>query len=214
VRVLVTAGGTREPIDPVRFLGNRSSGKMGFAIAEAAAARGADVVLIAAPSNLATPIGVERVDVTTALEMHGAVFDRVEQAEVVIKAAAVADFRPHEAAHSKLKKDAGVPTIQPVRNPDILAELGARRDGGSRPVLVGFAAETDDVEANGRAKLARKGADLLVVNDVSATDAGFEVDTNRVIVLDRDGGRIEVPLSSKHEVAGAVLDAVVARLGD
>lgn len=213
-RVLVTAGGTREPIDPVRFLGNRSSGKMGFALAEVAARRGAEVVLVAAPSTLPTPEGVERVDVTTALEMHDAVFARLDEVDVVVKAAAVADFRPDTAATSKLKKDAGAPKVVLVPNPDILAELGEQRDpDATRPVLVGFAAETDDVEAAGLAKLKRKGADLLVVNDVSGDDAGFEVDTNRAILLDRDGGRVEVPLSSKAEVAEVVLDAVVARLG-
>ena len=212
-RVLVTAGGTREPIDPVRYLGNRSSGKMGFALAEVAAARGAEVVLVAAPTSLPTPPGVQRVDVVTAQEMYDAVLARIDAVDVVVKAAAVADFRPGTSAPSKLKKDAGVPVIELVRNPDILAELGARREEGQRkPVLVGFAAETDDVEAAGRDKLVRKRADLLVVNDVSEDDAGFEVDTNRAILLDREGGRVEVPLSSKAEVAGVVLDAVVARL--
>jgi phosphopantothenoylcysteine decarboxylase / phosphopantothenate---cysteine ligase len=210
--VLVTAGGTREPIDPVRFLGNRSSGRMGFAIAAAAARRGATVHLVAAPSELATPSDVTRHDVTTARDMYTAVFDLLDGVDVVVKAAAVADFRPAAAATSKLKKDAGVPTITLEPNPDILAELGARRDGGDRPLLVGFAAETDDVEANGRAKLERKQADLLVVNDGSGDDAGFEVDTNRVLVLARDGGRVEVPLSSKAEVADRLLDEVVARL--
>jgi phosphopantothenoylcysteine decarboxylase / phosphopantothenate---cysteine ligase len=211
--VVVTAGGTREPIDPVRFLGNRSTGKMGFAVAAAAAARGAQVHLVAAPTSLPTPTGVTRHDVTTAVEMHAAVLELVDRADVVVKAAAVADFRPASTATSKLKKDAGVPTIELVRNPDILAELGARREGASRPLLVGFAAETDDVEANGRAKLARKQADLLVVNDVSADDAGFAVDTNRVLILGRDDRRVEVDLASKAEVADRILDEVVARLG-
>jgi phosphopantothenoylcysteine decarboxylase / phosphopantothenate---cysteine ligase len=210
--VVVTAGGTREPIDPVRFLGNRSTGKMGFAVAAAAAARGAEVHLVAAPTSLPTPAGVTRHEVTTALDMHAAVLDLVDRADVVVKAAAVADFRPAEAATSKLKKDAGVPAIELVRNPDILAELGARRAGAARPLLIGFAAETDDVEAHGRAKLARKQADLLVVNDVSAHDAGFAVDTNRVVILGRDGSRVEVALASKAEVAARILDAVVARL--
>jgi phosphopantothenoylcysteine decarboxylase/phosphopantothenate--cysteine ligase len=210
--VVVTAGGTREPIDPVRYLGNRSSGKMGFALAAEAARRGADVHLVAAPTHLATPPGVTRHDVTTALELRDAVLALVDDADVVVKAAAVADFRPVSAATSKLKKDAGVPTIELAANPDVLAELGARRDGATHPVLVGFAAETDDVEEHGRAKLARKGADLLVVNDVAAPDAGFEVDTNRVVLLDRDGGRVEVPLTTKTEVASRVLDAVVSRL--
>jgi phosphopantothenoylcysteine decarboxylase / phosphopantothenate---cysteine ligase len=210
--VVVTAGGTREPIDPVRFLGNRSTGKMGFAVAAAAAARGAQVHLVAAPTSLPTPPGVTRHDVTTAVEMRAAVLDLVDRADVVVKAAAVADFRPATAATSKLKKDAGVPAIELVRNPDILAELGARREGASRPLLVGFAAETDDVEANGRAKLARKQADLLVVNDVSADDAGFAVDTNRVLILGRDDARVEVELATKADVAGRILDEVVARL--
>ncbi len=214
-RVLVTAAGTREPIDPVRFLGNRSSGKMGFAIAAAAAQRGATVELVTGPSSLATPPGVRRTDITTALEMRAAVLASVDAAsdlDVVVKAAAVADFRPRSASGSKLKKDAGVPTIELVANPDILAELGARPREAGRPLLVGFAAETDDVEANGRDKLRRKGADLLVVNDVSGADAGFDVDTNRVVILGRDGDRTEVGLATKSEVAHRILDLVVARL--
>jgi phosphopantothenoylcysteine decarboxylase / phosphopantothenate---cysteine ligase len=210
--VLVTAAGTREPIDPVRFLGNRSTGKMGFAVAAAAAARGAEVLLIAGPTSLPTPPGVDRRDVTTALDMHAAVFELVDQVDVVVKAAAVADFRPAVTHDSKLKKDAGVPAIELTRNPDILAELGARREGGGRPLLVGFAAETDDVEANGRAKLERKHADLLVVNDVGGSDTGFAVDTNAVIILGRDGARVDVPLSSKAQVADHILDEVVDRL--
>jgi phosphopantothenoylcysteine decarboxylase/phosphopantothenate--cysteine ligase len=213
--VVVTAGGTREPIDPVRFLGNRSSGKMGFAIARVAARRGATVHLVAAPTHLATPDGVHRHDVTTALEMRKAVVDLATGADVVVKAAAVADFRPVAAAEHKLKKDAGVPKIELERNPDILAELGQQRaaSGAARPLLVGFAAETRDAERHGRAKLESKQADLLVVNDVSAGDAGFEVDTNQVVVLGRDGSRTEVPLTSKDAVAGRLLDEVVARLG-
>ncbi|MFP4635411.1 MAG: bifunctional phosphopantothenoylcysteine decarboxylase/phosphopantothenate--cysteine ligase CoaBC [Nitriliruptoraceae bacterium] len=211
-RVIVTAGGTREPLDPVRYLGNRSSGRMGYALAAAAARRGAQVVLVSAPTALDTPAGVERVDVTTALEMRDAVLARVDGADLVIKAAAVADFRPDRAAATKLKKDPHDPDAAPsltlVRNPDILAELGAARGDGRRPVLVGFAAETDEVEANARAKLERKGADLLVVNDVSSADAGFEVDTNRVVLLDRDGGRYELELASKPQIADGILDAV------
>lgn len=213
--VVVTAGGTREPIDPVRFLGNRSSGRMGFAVAAEAARRGATVHLIAAPASLPTPPGVDRRDVVTALEMRDAVRALVPAADVIIKAAAVADFRPGTAAISKLKKEAGAPVIELVANPDILAELGQERVESAtpaRPVLVGFAAETDDVEANGRAKLERKGADLLVVNDVGDPRAGFEVDTNQVVILDRDGARTEVALTSKAEVARRVIDAVVARI--
>jgi phosphopantothenoylcysteine decarboxylase / phosphopantothenate---cysteine ligase len=210
--VVVTAGGTREPIDPVRFLGNRSSGKMGFAVAAAAARRGARVHLVTGPVSLPTPAGVTRHDVTTTLEMHKVVLDLATDAHVVVKAAAVADFRPATVSPSKLKKAAGVPVVELERNPDILVDLVERRGSARSPMLVGFAAETDDVEAQGRAKLERKGADLLVVNDVSGQDAGFAVDTNRVVVLDRDGGRLDVPLASKAAVAGRILDEIVARL--
>ncbi len=217
-RVLVTAGGTREPIDAVRYLGNRSSGRMGFALAEVAAARGAQVELVAAPTELATPPGVTRHDVTTARQLHAqvlALLDAEDAAplDVVIKAAAVVDFRPAEVAERKLKKEQGPPQIRLVPNPDVLAELGARARTAARfPLLVGFAAETDDVEANGRAKLAAKGAHLLVVNDVGAADAGFEVATNRVVILHRDGGRTEVALAAKHTVAGRILDVVADAL--
>ena len=210
--VVVTAGGTRESIDPVRFLGNRSSGKMGFAVAEQAARRGAKVHLVAGPVSLATPPGVVRHDVTTTLDMHETVLGLVDEADVVIKAAAVADFRPAKVSTSKLKKAAGVPVIELERNPDILVDVVERRGSAARPLVVGFAAETDDVEAEGRAKLERKGADLLVVNDVSGDDAGFAVDTNRVVVLARDGGRVEVALASKREVADRILDEVGPRL--
>jgi phosphopantothenoylcysteine decarboxylase / phosphopantothenate---cysteine ligase len=213
--VVVTAGGTREPIDPVRYLGNRSTGKMGFAVAAAAAARGATVHLVAANAHLATPAGVARHDVTTALELRDAVLDLVDGADVVVKAAAVADFRPTDVATSKIKKADGVPTVELTRNPDVLAELGERRRGSAdptRPLLVGFAAETDDPETHGWDKLRRKGADLLVVNDVSRPDAGFATDTNDVVILSTDGSRTTVPLASKAEVAERILDAVVGRL--
>jgi phosphopantothenoylcysteine decarboxylase / phosphopantothenate---cysteine ligase len=208
--MLVTAGGTREPIDPVRYLGNRSSGRMGFALAEAAAARGAEVLLVAAPTELATPPGVTGSTSPPRTSCTPPCWSGSPLCDVVIKAAAVADFRPETAATSKLKKEAGAPTITLVPNPDVLAELGRQRGRATTPVLVGFAAETDDVEANGRAKLAAKGADLLVVNDVSSSDAGFEVATNRVVVLDRDGGRDAVPLGTKRAVADRILDRVVA----
>ena len=211
-RVLITAGGTREPLDPVRYLGNRSSGRMGFALAAVAAERGAEVELIAAPTELATPPGVTRTDVVTARDMHTAVMARRSAVDVIVKAAAVADFRPEQAAPGKLKKDRGAPAVTLVANPDILAELGTARGADPRPVLVGFAAETDAVEEHARAKLAAKGADLLVVNDVSATDAGFEVEDNRVLLLDRRGGRAEVALASKRTVAERILDAVVVWL--
>jgi len=212
--VVVTAGGTREAIDPVRFLGNRSTGKMGFAIAAAAAARGATVQLVAAPTPLSTPPGVTRHDVVSTRDMHEAVMGLAVAADVVVKAAAVADFRPTTTATSKIKKAGGPPTIELTANPDILADLGARRraDGTGPAVLVGFAAETDDVEDNGRAKLERKGCDLLVVNDVSRSDAGFAVDTNQVVILAADGTRVDLPLATKREVANRLLDEVVKRL--
>jgi phosphopantothenoylcysteine decarboxylase / phosphopantothenate---cysteine ligase len=210
--VVVTAGGTREPIDPVRFLGNRSSGRMGFAMAAAAVRRGAKVHLVAGPTPLPTPAGAERHDVTTAIDMRDAVTGLRDDADVIVKAAAVADFRPADPADRKLKKTAGVPSIELVPNPDVLAELGAWRDDRTRPVLVGFAAETDDVHRHAAEKFARKRADLLVVNDVSRHDAGFGVDTNAVTILGADGSREDVALATKAAVADRILDAVVARL--
>jgi len=205
--VLVTAGGTREPIDPVRFIGNRSSGKQGHAVAEAAAARGASVTLVTA-APLPVPAGVERVPVETAAELADATLARAADADVVVMAAAVADFTPVEVAPSKLKKSEGVPTIQLRPTLDVLAELGTRRRPGQ--TLVGFAAETEDVRGNAEQKLRSKGVDLIVVNDVSAPRTGFEHDTNEVVVLGADGSERHVPLSDKRTVAHAVLDAVVA----
>jgi phosphopantothenoylcysteine decarboxylase/phosphopantothenate--cysteine ligase len=209
--VLVTAGGTREPIDPVRFIANRSSGKQGHAVAAAARRRGARVTLVTTAS-VGTPAGVDVVAVETAEEMRQAVADRSGAADVVVMAAAVADFRPVTVAGDKLKKTAGVPEIRLEPTVDILAELGASR----RPhqTLVGFAAETTEVAAHAQAKLAAKGADLLVANDVSAPQVGFEHDTNAVVIYAAHGPSIDVPLSSKDQVANAVLDAVLAhRLG-
>src|SRR5690606_12672026 len=177
VRVLVTAGGTREPIDPVRFIGNRSSGKQGHAIAEEAAARGASVTLVTT-TDLAVPAGIERVRVDTAAEMHRAVAAVAPSAGVVVMAAAVADFTPVSVAPGKLKKRDGVPAVELVPTVDILAALGAAKPAGQ--VLIGFAAETADVAANAADKLRAKNADLLVANDVGAPSVGFEHDTNEV----------------------------------
>jgi phosphopantothenoylcysteine decarboxylase/phosphopantothenate--cysteine ligase len=207
--VLVTAGGTREPVDPVRFIGNRSSGKQGHALAEEAAARGARVVLVTTVP-LPAPAGAEVVRVETAAEMETAVLARSDAADVVLMAAAVADFRPKAPAEHKLKKREGVPEVVLEPTADILAALGARRRPGQ--VLVGFAAETSDPRAEAAAKLRRKGIDLIVANDVSAPGVGFGHDTNAVVVLDADGGAVEVPLTGKRAVAAAVLDAVVARI--
>ncbi len=203
-RLLVTAGGTREPIDPVRYLGNRSSGKMGTALAAVAARRGAAVTLVTT-ATLPVPSGVEVVSVTTAEEMRDAVLRRFDAVDAVIMAAAVADFRPKAAAPEKLKKGDGVPELVLEPTPDILAALGAtRRD----QVLVGFAAETAQLREHAAAKLAAKDLDLVVANDVSAPDAGFEVDTNRAILLDSSGSAEELPLMPKPALAAAVLDRV------
>lgn len=207
--VLVTAGPTREPLDPVRFLSNRSSGKMGYAIAEAAALRGARVVLVSGPTALAAPAGVDLISVETAQEMRDAVLAKLETAQVVIKAAAVADYRPTRQAARKFKKDQTVPEIVLEPTPDILAEIGPRK--GNR-ILVGFAAETDDLVANARKKLKRKNLDLVVANDVTQTGAGFDVDTNLVKILDAAGGVEELPLLPKREVADRILDRIVSLL--
>ncbi|MCU1448276.1 MAG: coaBC [Acidimicrobiales bacterium] len=208
VRVLVTAGGTREPIDPVRFVGNRSSGKQGHALAAEAASRGADVVLVTTVER-AVPAGVDVVLVETAAEMEAAVLDRAQTADVVLMAAAVADFRPKAAAPEKIKKADGVPELLLEPTTDILAELGRRRRPGQ--TLVGFAAETGDVKAYASSKLRAKGLDLVVANDVSAPGVGFEHDTNRVVVLGPDGYEVEGSLMDKRAVARLVLDAVADR---
>lgn len=209
VRVLVTAGGTREPIDPVRFVGNRSSGKQGVALAREAWSRGAEVTLVSTvAADVPPPVEVVRVD--TAAEMHAAVTARAPSAQVVVMAAAVADFRPVATADGKLKKEHGPPEVRLEPTVDILAELGTAKPAGQ--VLVGFAAETDDLVAHARAKLARKRTDLVVANDVSAPGAGFEHDTNAVVIVGADGVDQTVPLSDKRAVARAVLDAVVPRI--
>jgi phosphopantothenoylcysteine decarboxylase / phosphopantothenate---cysteine ligase len=205
VTVLVTAGGTREPIDPVRFLGNRSSGKQGHAVADEAAARGASVSLVTT-TTLPGPAGAEVVRVESAADMEAAVAARSGRADVVVMAAAVADFRPKAVADQKIKKEGGPPEVLLEPTPDILAGLGSRRRPGQ--VLVGFAAETSDVVANARSKLRRKGVDLVVANDVSAPGAGFEHDTNAVVIVAADGIDQDVPLTGKRAVARAVLDAV------
>jgi phosphopantothenoylcysteine decarboxylase/phosphopantothenate--cysteine ligase len=207
--VLVTAGPTREPLDPVRYLSNRSSGKMGYAIAEAAAARGATVILVSGPTALAAPPGVDMIQVETAQEMYDAVLAKLPLAAVVLKAAAVADYRPKQRAGQKIKKAEGPSEIALEPTPDILAEVARRK--GSR-VLVGFAAETNDLVANARKKLAQKHLDLMVANDVSQPGAGFDADTNIVKILDPAGGVEELPLLSKREVADRILDRVVVLL--
>lgn len=209
--VLVTAGGTREPLDPVRFLGNRSSGKQGYAFARAAVARGARVTLVSANVALPDPAGVDVVRVGTTAELRDATLMAADRADAVVLAAAPADFRPATYATGKIKKsdDGSAPTIELVANPDIAAELGKRR----RPeqVLVVFAAETSDAEANGRAKLARKRADLIVINEVGP-DRVFGADTNAATVIGADGSVSRMPEQSKEDLADGVWDLIVTRL--
>ena len=212
LHVLVSAGPTYEDIDPVRFLGNRSSGKMGFAIAEAAARRGARVTLVAGPVHLATPAGVHRVDVRSAAQMHAAVFAALP-ADVYIGAAAVADFTPRTVAAGKLRKQPGQDglTLDLVRTRDILAEVAAN---AQRPrLVVGFAAETDEVEAYARGKLERKGVDLIAANLVGVDGAGFESDDNALLLLGVGGVRQALPRASKRDLADGLLDVVAGRLG-
>ncbi|MFJ5710430.1 MULTISPECIES: bifunctional phosphopantothenoylcysteine decarboxylase/phosphopantothenate--cysteine ligase CoaBC [unclassified Streptomyces] len=210
--VVVSAGGTREPLDPVRYLGNRSSGKQGYALAKAAAARGARVTLVEANTALPDPAGVDVVHVGTAVQLREAVLKAAADADAVVMAAAVADFRPATYATGKIKKtdDGGAPTIELVRNPDILAELSADRALPGQ-VVVGFAAETDDVLANGRAKLARKGCDLLVVNEVGEHRT-FGSEENEAVVLAADGTETPVPYGPKEALAETVWDLVLPRL--
>jgi phosphopantothenoylcysteine decarboxylase/phosphopantothenate--cysteine ligase len=208
-RVLVTAGGTREPIDAVRFVGNRSSGKQGHAVADEAAGRGAAVTLVTA-SGLDAAGGVDVVRVQTAAEMEGEVLARCQEADVIVMAAAVADFRPKAPHAEKLSKAAGVPDVVLEPTPDILAEVARRRRPGQ--LLVGFAAETSDVAGRARAKLVAKGLDLVVANDVGAPGAGFDHDTNEVTILGADGWRRDVPRDTKRAVAAALVDEIVRRL--
>ncbi|GAA1894677.1 bifunctional phosphopantothenoylcysteine decarboxylase/phosphopantothenate--cysteine ligase CoaBC [Streptomyces sodiiphilus] len=210
--VVVSAGGTREPLDPVRFLGNRSSGKQGYALARTAVARGARVTLVAANTCLPDPAGAEVLPVGTAAELREAVLGAAGDADAVVMAAAVADFRPAARSESKIKKRDGADPepIVLVRNPDVLAELAARRRAGQ--VVVGFAAETDDVLANGRAKLARKGCDLLVVNEVGENRA-FGTEDNEAVIIEAGGEETPVPPGPKEQLADRVWDAVTRLLG-
>ncbi|MDI6775166.1 MAG: bifunctional phosphopantothenoylcysteine decarboxylase/phosphopantothenate--cysteine ligase CoaBC [Verrucomicrobiota bacterium] len=205
LRILVTAGPTREPIDPVRFISNRSSGKMGYALAEEAAARGHAVCLVSGPVSLAAPAGVTVVRVTTAEEMRRAVAARLGRSDVLIMAAAVADWRPRKPSAWKLKKAGMRMVLELERTPDILRSIRTRK---GRRLHIGFAAETRDMLAEARRKLRNKGLDLIVANDVSRSDAGFEVDTNRVTLLWADGARQALPLMSKREAAGRIMDWV------
>ena len=212
-RVVVTAGPTREPLDPVRFISNRSSGRQGFALVQAALDQGASVTLVTGPTSLSTPVGAERVDVTSAQEMHDVVLSAVERADVLLMAAAVADYRPADVARHKLKKGEGELALRLARTPDILAAVAVRRAEARFPrVAVGFAAESEDLVKNARAKLEAKNLDLIIANDISAGDAGFAAETNRVMLIGRDGGVESLPLMSKVAVAEIVIERVAGLL--
>ncbi len=206
-RIMVTAGGTQEPIDPVRHLGNRSSGKMGYALAEAARDRGAEVTLITAPTTMQVPAGVDVVQVRTAAQMKEAVDKAAARADALIMAAAVADYQPKDVSKTKIKKDSPTLTLELVKTADILAE--AKGDF----IRVGFAAESGDIIADARKKLEKKKLDLIVANDISSADSGFDVDTNKVVLIDRKGEVQDLPLMTKREVADRVLDRVAGMMG-
>jgi phosphopantothenoylcysteine decarboxylase / phosphopantothenate---cysteine ligase len=210
-RVVVTAGGTREPLDPVRYITNRSSGKQGYALAQAAIDAGAEVILVSTVPGLATPVGATLVEVETAEEMLRAVLDQCANADVLLMAAAVADFRPETVAEQKIKKSDDSEGLQLTlaRNPDILLAVKNQREQTGFPrVVVGFAAESENLLANAQSKLERKGLDLLVANDITAADAGFEVDTNRVIILNRAGEHERLELASKAVVSEHIVERV------
>lgn len=208
-RVLITAGPTYEDLDPVRYLGNRSSGRMGYAIAATAAAQGAEVTLVSGPANLPTPPGVRRIDVRSAQQMHAAVLDALPGQDVFVATAAVADFRPRERQSSKIKKQGGTGlTLDLVQNPDILADVAARQP---RPFVVGFAAETDEVERYARDKLVRKRLDMIAANRVGADDSGFDSDRNALSVLWPEGGS-EIAMADKATVARQLLELILSRL--
>jgi phosphopantothenoylcysteine decarboxylase/phosphopantothenate--cysteine ligase len=202
-RLIVTAGGTQEPVDPVRHIGNRSSGKMGYAVAEAARDRGAGVTLISAPTSLPNPANIEVIQVQTASQMKDAVAKAISKADALIMAAAVADYQPKSTATSKIKKDAETMTLELVRTPDILTEIKGDF------IRVGFAAESEDVVANARKKLDKKNIDLIVANDITSAGSGFGADTNKVTIIDKKGNAENLPLLTKREVADKILDKVV-----
>jgi phosphopantothenoylcysteine decarboxylase/phosphopantothenate--cysteine ligase len=222
--VVVTAGPTREALDPVRFLSNPSSGRQGFALAQAALNRGATVTLITGPTSLPTPVVAQRVDVNSAEEMRDATLAacaeprpgaQLKGADLLLMSAAVADYRPTTVASQKIKKSQDDMTLHLVRTPDILAAVAAQRaESGFPRVVVGFAAESQDLVENAHAKLAAKNLDLIVANDITAADAGFGGDTNRVLLIERDGSAEPLPLMSKAAVAEAVLERAVEILSD
>lgn len=207
-RILITAGATREPIDPIRFISNRSSGQMGYALAQAAHRRGANVVIVAGPTTAAQPAGIELIKVTLAEEMRAAVLGQIEGASIVIAAAAVADYKAKKIAPAKIKKSEPMLNLELVRTPDILGEVARQKRAGQ--LLIGFAAETNDVISNAVTKMTSKNLDMIIANDVSRKDIGFDSPNNAVTILVRDGLQpVELPLMSKLEIAERVLDEIV-----
>ncbi|MFU8773821.1 MAG: bifunctional phosphopantothenoylcysteine decarboxylase/phosphopantothenate--cysteine ligase CoaBC, partial [Anaerolineales bacterium] len=205
--VIVTAGGTQEPIDPVRSINNRSSGKQGYAIAQAALDLGAKVTLISAPTALTAPVGVNLIEISTADEMKAAVMTAIPDSDVLIMAAAVADFRPIKLAQEKIKRERGIPKIELEATEDILAEVNKQKAQTNNPrIVVGFAAESHNLLENARHKLKSKGLDLIVANDITASDSGFAADTNRVVLIDANEKVTKLPLMSKEEVAWKVME--------
>lgn len=204
-KLLVTAGPTREALDPARFLSNRSSGKMGYAIARMARRRGADVVLVSGPTSLKTPVGVRGISIISAEEMHKAVMEEADTSTIIIKSAAVSDFKPRTYVEQKVKKDSAEMVVELDTNPDILQGLGQVKKEGQ--IVVGFAAESENHEAAGRKKLDSKNLDLIAINDISASNTGFESDTNQLFVLSRDG-IVQLPLTTKEKTANLLLDQI------
>ncbi len=207
--VLITAGPTCEPFDPARYLSNRSSGKMGFALARSAKRRGARVILISGPTSLTTPSGVEMIKVTSALQMHDAVIENYNDADIVVMAAAVSDYRPKKIMEQKIKKGSESIGLEIVPNPDILKELGKRKKKKKQPLLIGFAAESSNHLEEGKRKLKEKNLDLIVINDIIGPDTGFGADTNQVSLVDRNYKLKKLPLLSKEECASIILDKIV-----
>ena len=213
-KIIITAGGTFEPIDPVRGITNRSSGKQGYALAQAALDRGADVTLVSGPTQLSPPTGLNFISIVTAEEMKSAVLDSLSDSAALIMSAAVADYRPASRSNQKVKKSGGIPELSLVGTPDILSEVAAEKAKSGYPrVTVGFAAETQDLIDNARQKLEDKNLDLIIANDISARDAGIAVDDNRVTILDAGGGQEDLPLMDKFDVAQHILQRVIGLLG-
>ena len=210
--VIITAGPTCESFDPARHMSNRSSGKMGFALARSAKRRGAKVILISGPTSLEAPSGVEMVNVTSAVQMHDAVMENYNNADIVVMSAAVSDYRPEKTMAQKIKKGSDSIGLEMVPNPDILKELGKRKDKTKRPLLVGFAAESSDHLEEGKRKLKEKNLDLIVINDIIGKDTGFGTDTNQVNLIDRDYQLEKLPLLSKEECAFIIWDKIVKLL--